>query len=185
MSQAVKLSHSTDADGPQHLAEESASWVLTMKDAGLAERASFGAWVTRSAKHIDEFLLASAIDDGLRRIGSQRIAEVIRRSRNRLEEGLGATEDIDEDTMAGRLNAQYRRPLLQVFLTRRVAPSRAEDLIHYAFRAASDEIRKHSFKDEASLREYLYRLARSLAMSFWQGEAARSNVTDPGGVDDL
>lgn len=174
MSQAVKLSHSAEVEGSQQLAEESAAWVLELKDAGLAERASFGTWATRSARHVDEYLLASAIDDALRRIGSSRIDEVIRRSRNRQAEDFPAADSIGDDTLNGRLKGRYRRPLLQLFLKRHLKPDAAEDFIHFAFRAAGDEIRKRTIKDEADVRVYLYRLACSLAVSYWHGAAFRS-----------
>jgi RNA polymerase sigma-70 factor, ECF subfamily len=68
---------------------------------------------------------------------------------------------------------RYRRPLLQVFLHRRIARDVAEDLLQRTFLQAIKKIRTEGLDDPSNLGGYLYRTACKLAASYWRGELAR------------
>ena len=68
---------------------------------------------------------------------------------------------------------RYRRPLLQVFLHRRIARDVAEDLLQRTFLQAIKKIRAEGLDDPSNLGGYLYRTACKLAASYWRGELAR------------
>ncbi|HEX7417960.1 MAG TPA: sigma-70 family RNA polymerase sigma factor [Steroidobacteraceae bacterium] len=71
------------------------------------------------------------------------------------------------------LYTKYRRPLLQVFLQRRIHREAAQDLLQLTFLQAIKKIRAEGLDDPTNLGGYLYRTATKLATSYWRGELAR------------
>ena len=71
------------------------------------------------------------------------------------------------------LYVRYRRPLMQVFLHRRIARDAAEDLLQRTFLQAIKKIRADGLEDPANLGGYLYRTACHLATAYWRGELSR------------
>lgn len=72
-----------------------------------------------------------------------------------------------------RLYLKYRRPLLQIFLQRRIERDTAQDLLQRTFLQAIKKIRAEGLQDPANLGGYLYRTACKLAIAHWRGELAR------------
>jgi RNA polymerase sigma-70 factor (ECF subfamily) len=77
-----------------------------------------------------------------------------------------------------QLYVRYRRPLMQVFLQRRIAHDAAEDLLQRTFACAVKKIRTEGLDDPSNLGGYLYRTARNLATRYWQQETARQHDGD-------
>jgi RNA polymerase sigma-70 factor (ECF subfamily) len=71
------------------------------------------------------------------------------------------------------LYTKYRRPLLQVFLQRRIHREAAQDLLQLTFLQAIKKIRAEGLDDPSNIGGYLYRTATKLATSYWRGELAR------------
>lgn len=88
------------------------------------------------------------------------------------------------EAIAGRSNLQnelyvrYRRPLLQVFLHRRIARDAAEDLLQRTFLQAIKKIRTEGLDDPSNLGGYLYRTATKLATAYWRGELSHRHEND-------
>ena len=88
------------------------------------------------------------------------------------------------EALAGRTGLQnqlyvrYRRPLLQVFLHRRIARDAAEDLLQRTFLQAIKKIRTEGLDDPSNLGGYLYRTACKLATAYWRGELTRRHDND-------
>ena len=80
--------------------------------------------------------------------------------------------------LQNQLYVRYRRPLLQVFLQRRIARDAAEDLLQRTFLQAIKKIRTEGLDDPANLGGYLYRTACKLATVYWRGELARRHDSD-------
>ena len=86
--------------------------------------------------------------------------------------------------IAGRSNLQnelyvrYRRPLLQVFLHRRIARDAAQDLLQRTFLQAIKKIRTEGLDDPSNLGGYLYRTATKLATAYWRGELSHRHEND-------
>ncbi|HVO45184.1 MAG TPA: sigma-70 family RNA polymerase sigma factor [Steroidobacteraceae bacterium] len=80
--------------------------------------------------------------------------------------------------LQNQLYVRYRRPLLQVFLHRRIARDAAEDLLQRTFLQAIKKIRTEGLEDPSNLGGYLYRTACKLATAYWRGELARHHDTD-------
>ncbi|HEY6484154.1 MAG TPA: sigma-70 family RNA polymerase sigma factor [Steroidobacteraceae bacterium] len=80
--------------------------------------------------------------------------------------------------LQNQLYVRYRRPLLQVFLHRRIARDAAEDLLQRTFLQAVKKIRTEGLDDPSNLGGYLYRTACKLAAAYWRGELARQYDTD-------
>jgi len=68
---------------------------------------------------------------------------------------------------------RYRRPLMQVFLQRRIDRDAAQDLLQRTFLQAIKKIRTEGLEDPSNLGGYLYRTACKLATAYWRGELAR------------
>ncbi|HVY80965.1 MAG TPA: sigma-70 family RNA polymerase sigma factor [Steroidobacteraceae bacterium] len=68
---------------------------------------------------------------------------------------------------------RYRRPLMQVFLQRRIDRDVAQDLLQRTFLQAIKKIRTEGLDDPGNLGGYLYRTACKLATAYWRGELAR------------
>jgi RNA polymerase sigma-70 factor (ECF subfamily) len=68
---------------------------------------------------------------------------------------------------------RYRRPLMQVFLQRRIDRDAAQDLLQRTFLQAIKKIRTEGLEDPGNLGGYLYRTACKLATAYWRGELAR------------
>jgi RNA polymerase sigma-70 factor (ECF subfamily) len=68
---------------------------------------------------------------------------------------------------------RYRRPLMQVFLQRRIDRDAAQDLLQRTFLQAIKKIRTEGLDDPSNLGGYLYRTACKLATAYWRGELAR------------
>lgn len=68
---------------------------------------------------------------------------------------------------------RYRRPLMQVFLQRRIDRDAAQDLLQRTFLQAIKKIRTEGLDDPGNLGGYLYRTACKLATAYWRGELAR------------
>jgi RNA polymerase sigma-70 factor, ECF subfamily len=71
------------------------------------------------------------------------------------------------------LYLKYRRPLLQIFLQRRIERDTAQDLLQLTFLQAIRKIREDGLEDPGNLGGYLYRTACNLAIAYWRGELAR------------
>jgi len=80
--------------------------------------------------------------------------------------------------LQNQLYVRYRRPLLQVFLQRRIDRDAAEDLLQRTFERAVTKIRTEGLKDPSKLGGYLYRTACKLATAYWRGELARTYDSD-------
>jgi RNA polymerase sigma-70 factor (ECF subfamily) len=73
---------------------------------------------------------------------------------------------------------RYRRPLMQVFLQRRIDRDAAQDLLQRTFLQAIKKIRSEGLDDPSNLGGYLYRTACKLATAHWRGEVSRRLETD-------
>jgi RNA polymerase sigma-70 factor, ECF subfamily len=71
------------------------------------------------------------------------------------------------------LYLKYRRPLLQIFMQRRIERETAQDLLQLTFLQAIRKIREEGLEDPGNLGGYLYRTACNLAIAYWRGELAR------------
>lgn len=92
---------------------------------------------------------------------------------------LSLVEAVAERTeLQNQLYVRYRRPLLQVFLHRRIARDAAEDLLQRTFLQAIKKIRTEGLDDPSNLGGYLYRTACKLATAYWRGELARHHDND-------
>ena len=80
--------------------------------------------------------------------------------------------------LQNQLYVRYRRPLLQVFLHRRIARDAAEDLLQRTFLQAIKKIRTEGLDDPSNLGGYLYRTACKLATAYWRGELSRQHDND-------
>jgi RNA polymerase sigma-70 factor (ECF subfamily) len=84
----------------------------------------------------------------------------------------------DRSGLQNQLYVRYRRPLLQVFLHRRITRDAAEDLLQRTFLQAIKKIRTEGLDDPGNLGGYLYRTACKLATAYWRGELARTYDSD-------
>jgi RNA polymerase sigma-70 factor (ECF subfamily) len=84
----------------------------------------------------------------------------------------------ERNSLQNQLYVRYRRPLLQVFLHRRIASDAAEDLLQRTFLQAIKKIRTEGLDDPANLGGYLYRTACKLATAYWRGELSRHHDND-------
>jgi RNA polymerase sigma-70 factor (ECF subfamily) len=75
--------------------------------------------------------------------------------------------------MQDAIYVRYRRPLMQVFLQRRIDRDAAQDLLQRTFLQAIKKIRTEGLDDPGNLGGYLYRTACKLATAYWRGELAR------------
>jgi RNA polymerase sigma-70 factor, ECF subfamily len=75
------------------------------------------------------------------------------------------------------LYLRYRRPLLQIFLQRRIERDTAQDLLQRTFLQAIRKIREEGLDDPGNLGGYLYRTACNLAIAYWRGELARRRTS--------
>jgi len=73
---------------------------------------------------------------------------------------------------------RYRRPLMQVFLQRRIDRDAAQDLLQRTFLQAIKKIRAEGLDDPSNLGGYLYRTACKLATAYWRGELSRRHESD-------
>jgi RNA polymerase sigma factor (sigma-70 family) len=87
--------------------------------------------------------------------------------------------------LQNQLYVRYRRPLMQIFLQRRIAHDAAEDLLQRTFACAVKKIRTEGLDDPSNLGGYLYRTARNLATRYWQQETARHHDGDGGLLSNL
>jgi RNA polymerase sigma-70 factor, ECF subfamily len=83
------------------------------------------------------------------------------------------------------LYLKYRRPLLQIFLQRRIDRDTAQDLLQLTFLQAIKKIREEGLEDPGNLGGYLYRTACNLAIAYWRGEIARRRSAAGEPVADL
>jgi RNA polymerase sigma-70 factor (ECF subfamily) len=81
--------------------------------------------------------------------------------------------DIQDD-----IYLRYRRPLMQVFLQRRIDRDAAQDLLQRTFLQAVKKIRAEGLQDPSNLGGYLYRTACKLATAYWRGELTRRHDSD-------
>ena len=84
----------------------------------------------------------------------------------------------DRTQLQNQLYVRYRRPLMQIFLHRRIARDAAEDLLQRTFLQAIEKIRADGLADPANLGGYLYRTACHMATAYWRGELSREYNTD-------
>jgi RNA polymerase sigma-70 factor, ECF subfamily len=100
----------------------------------------------------------------------------------RLHPGTPSSREGDETLVAAiaagaaaqnELYLKYRRPLLQIFLQRRIEKDAAQDLLQLTFLQAIRKIREEGLEDPGNLGGYLYRTACNLAVAYWRGELAR------------
>jgi RNA polymerase sigma-70 factor (ECF subfamily) len=80
--------------------------------------------------------------------------------------------------LQNEIYVRYRRPLLQVFIHRRIARDAAEDLLQRTFLQAIKKIRAEGLDDPSSLGGYLYRTACKLATAYWRGELSHRHESD-------
>ena len=83
------------------------------------------------------------------------------------------------------LYVRYRRPLLQIFLHRRIARDAAEDLLQRTFLQVIKKIRADGLENPANLGGYLYRTACKLAIAYWRGELSREYDRDQESLSNL
>jgi RNA polymerase sigma factor (sigma-70 family) len=77
-----------------------------------------------------------------------------------------------------QLYVRYRRPLLQIFLHRRIARDAAEDLLQRTFERAVKKIRTEGLEDPSNLGGYLYRTALNLATIYLREGRGRQYDSD-------
>ncbi len=99
------------------------------------------------------------------------------------ERGAGGDMSIvaaisEQSSLQDQLYVRYRRPLLQVFLHRRIARDAAEDLLQRTFLQAIKKIRTEGLDDPTNLGGYLYRTACKLATAYWRGELSHRHEND-------
>jgi RNA polymerase sigma-70 factor (ECF subfamily) len=85
-----------------------------------------------------------------------------------LAAAIAARGDLQDE-----IYVRYRRPLMQVFLQRRIDRDAAQDLLQRTFLQAIKKIRAEGLEDPGNLGGYLYRTACKLATAYWRGELAR------------
>jgi RNA polymerase sigma factor (sigma-70 family) len=94
----------------------------------------------------------------------------------------GNTSLVDAIAAGGELQDElylkFRRPLMQVFLQRRIDRDAAQDLLQLTFLQAIKKIRADGLIDPSNLGGYLYRTATKLATAYWRGELARQHDSD-------
>lgn len=166
-----------EAHGPESaLAEEAANWLRCLDIHEAGAQAGFGKWIRQSPAHVEEFLLATAIDRQLRIMGESRLREAMERAsapEGSTEHTLYAATAAGDEQRQEQLYFRYRRPLLQIFLQRQIPRAVAHDLIQRIFSQAIERIRTGDLKDPNMLRVYLYKTACSLATAYCSGELAR------------
>jgi RNA polymerase sigma-70 factor, ECF subfamily len=107
------------------------------------------------------------------------------------EESAGQADSLlvsaisDGNTLQNELYVRYRRPLLQIFLQRRIDRDVAQDLLQRTFLQAIKKIRAEGLSDPSRLGGYLYRTACNLATAYWRGEIARRHDVDAVDLRDL
>jgi RNA polymerase sigma-70 factor, ECF subfamily len=107
------------------------------------------------------------------------------------QEGAGQADSLlvsaisDGSTLQNELYVRYRRPLLQIFLQRRIDRDVAQDLLQRTFLQAIKKIRAEGLSDPSRLGGYLYRTACNLATAYWRGEIARRHDVDAVDLRDL
>jgi len=84
-----------------------------------------------------------------------------------------AAASSNRDRLQDELYVRYRRPLMQVFVHRRIARDVAEDLLQRTFLQIVKKIRADGLEDPANLGGYLYRTACHLATAYWRRELSR------------
>jgi RNA polymerase sigma factor (sigma-70 family) len=150
------------------VAEEAAQWLIALKTDDEAVKATFVTWIRQSPQHFGAFLRVSA--------------EEFERGENPGVTDLGdlpLVEAFAERTgLENQLYVRYRRPLLQVFLHRRIARDVAEDLLQRTFLQAIKKIRTEGLDEPSNLGGYLYRTASKLATAYWRGELSRRHDND-------
>lgn len=77
------------------------------------------------------------------------------------------------DALQRELYVKYRRPLLQLFLQRRVNADVAQDLLQRTFLQAIKKIRTEGLMEPGKLGGYLHRTACNLAAKHWRGQLSR------------
>ena len=80
--------------------------------------------------------------------------------------------------LQNEIYVRYRRPLMQVFLQRRIDRDAAQDLLQRTFLQAIKKIRAEGLEDPSNLGGYLYRTACKLATAYWRGELSRRHESD-------
>ncbi len=90
-----------------------------------------------------------------------------------LAAAVAARSDLQDE-----IYVRYRRPLMQVFLQRRIDRDAAQDLLQRTFLQAIKKIRTEGLDDPGNLGGYLYRTACKLATAYWRGELARRMDND-------
>ncbi|MBX5463426.1 MAG: sigma-70 family RNA polymerase sigma factor, partial [Steroidobacteraceae bacterium] len=88
-------------------------------------------------------------------------------------DSLLATRSADAAELRDEIYVRYRRPLMQVFLQRRIDRDAAQDLLQRTFLQALKKIRTEGLDDPSNLGGYLYRTACKLATAYWRGELSR------------
>ena len=88
-------------------------------------------------------------------------------------EALLAAAVANRGDRQNEIYVRYRRPLMQVFLQRRIDRDAAQDLLQRTFLQAIKKIRTEGLDDPGNLGGYLYRTACKLATAYWRGELAR------------
>ena len=84
----------------------------------------------------------------------------------------------EQSALQDQLYLRYRRPLMQVFLHRRIDRDAADDLLQRTFLQAIKKIRTEGLEDPSNLGGYLYRTACKLATAYWRGELSRKHDND-------
>jgi len=84
----------------------------------------------------------------------------------------------ERSDLQDELYLKFRRPLLQVFLQRRIDRDAAQDLLQRTFLQAIKKIRSDGLDDPSNLGGYLYRTATKLAAAYWRGELAHQHDND-------
>jgi len=88
-------------------------------------------------------------------------------------DSLLTARSADAVELRDEIYVRYRRPLMQVFLQRRIDRDAAQDLLQRTFLQALKKIRTEGLDDPGNLGGYLYRTACKLATAYWRGELSR------------
>ena len=84
----------------------------------------------------------------------------------------------ERSELQNQLYLRYRRPLLQVFLHRRIDRDAADDLLQRTFLQAIKKIRTEGLEDPGNLGGYLFRTACKLATAYCRGVLSRRHEND-------
>jgi RNA polymerase sigma-70 factor (ECF subfamily) len=107
---------------------------------------------------------------------SEPLSDSVSSARDTPDSALGSSTEAAG--LQDEIYVRYRRPLMQVFLQRRIDRDAAQDLLQRTFLQALKKIRTEGLDDPGNLGGYLYRTACKLATAYWRGELSRRHDHD-------